>query len=301
MAMGEDLCNHRAEPAGACNAVEDLRRRLGRKTRTACAPVPLPAPSKKALCPDGHTPNLPPGREQRSADGMSLYVLEQRVAERQPDLSGAFSKTLSTPGSGLWVELSRLGLAGRLSPADLVFLDLETTGLNCAPVFLLGVLLWESDGLVVRQFFARNYAEERAVLSRSLELLSASKLWVSFNGKSFDLPFLRTRAAAAGLPWELERPHLDLLHAARRAWKGRWPDCRLQTLERRLCGRARKDDIPGAEIPDAYHAFVRTGNAASMAAVLRHNRQDLVTLAELLVRLPPPPDTALLAGLPRGP
>jgi uncharacterized protein YprB with RNaseH-like and TPR domain len=109
---------------------------------------------------------------------------------------------------------------------------------------------------------------------------------VSFNGKSFDQPYVRTRAAANGVPYRLALDHLDLVHAARRIWKRTLPDCRLQTLERCICGRAREEDIPGHLIPDAYHTYVRTGNGAEMIDVLRHNFLDLVTMADLIIRLP---------------
>jgi uncharacterized protein YprB with RNaseH-like and TPR domain len=56
-------------------------------------------------------------------------------------------------------------------------------------------------------------------------------------------------------------------------------------LEALICGRLRDSDIPGDQIPDAYHEFVRTGNAAEMAEVIHHNLLDLVTMADLLVRL----------------
>ena len=102
------------------------------------------------------------------------------------------------------------------------------------------------------------------------------------------MPFLRTRSAAHRIPAPPELPHLDLLHSARRAWRWDLPDCRLQTVERWICGRAREGDIPSDQIPDAYHAYVHTGNAAEMIGVLEHNRLDLVTLAEICVRLPSP-------------
>jgi uncharacterized protein YprB with RNaseH-like and TPR domain len=44
-------------------------------------------------------------------------------------------------------------------------------------------------------------------------------------------------------------------------------------------------DIPGEHIPDAYHHFVRTGNAVQVARIIKHNAQDLVTLLELLLRM----------------
>lgn len=75
--------------------------------------------------------------------------------------------------------------------------------------------------------------------------------------------------------------HCDLLHHARRRWRGRLPNCKLQTLEQYLCGRRRTGDIPGHAIPAAYHEYVRSGDAWQMRSILHHNALDLVTLLQL--------------------
>ena len=81
--------------------------------------------------------------------------------------------------------------------------------------------------------------------------------------------------------------HCDLLHHSRRRWKDKLPDCKLQTLERHICRRHRTDDIPGREIPSAYHDFVRSGDAWLIRSVLHHNALDLVTLLQLSMLLLP--------------
>jgi uncharacterized protein YprB with RNaseH-like and TPR domain len=86
----------------------------------------------------------------------------------------------------------------------------------------------------------------------------------------------------------VDLPHRDLLYDARRRWRAVLPDCRLQTVERRILGRGREDDIPGHAIPDAYHAFVRTGDAADVVRILDHNVTDLVSLAAILARMEGP-------------
>ena len=109
-----------------------------------------------------------------------------------------------------------------------------------------------------------------------------------FNGKTFDLPYVRIRSAATGLAFTVDAAHFDLLHVCRRIWKDAVPDCKLQTLESCICGRFREDDISGCQIPDAYHAYVHTGSAAQMARCIKHNMLDLMTMADLMTRLPPP-------------
>jgi uncharacterized protein YprB with RNaseH-like and TPR domain len=69
---------------------------------------------------------------------------------------------------------------------------------------------------------------------------------------------------------------------ARAVVGGKTPNHRLQTLEAHFCKRKRIGDIPGAEIPSAYHEFVRTHDAKNMANVIHHNRLDLVTMLQLV-------------------
>ena len=219
------------------------------------------------------------------------FVIERSLdvsSQTWGPLCAAFAEQFRRGGSALRRHVATACGAAPVEPQDVIFMDLESTGLAGTPLFLIGTMTWEGAGLVVRQFFARDYSEEAAVISHFLRAARGKKLLVSFNGKAFDVPYIRVRAAATGLPFRLDADHLDLLHVCRRTWRDALPDCRLQTLESRVCGRVRHSDIPGSEIPEAYHQYVRTGNAVEMLEVLEHNRQDLLTLAELMVRLPPP-------------
>ncbi len=166
-----------------------------------------------------------------------------------------------------------------------VFLDLETTGFSSTPVFLAGTMVIEHGCIHVRQFFARDYSQEKSVLHAVASLLGEFEVLVTFNGKSYDVPFLKDRFCFHGLPFEPVMFHLDLLHPARRRWREELPDCRLVTLERHLCGRRRIGDVSGSEIPAVYHEFVRTGYSRAMRSVFHHNVLDLITLAELLCEL----------------
>jgi uncharacterized protein YprB with RNaseH-like and TPR domain len=221
------------------------------------------------------------------------WVIEASVDELAPrdGFSATFRECVETPGSSLSARLSHLGRRKSPTANELVFVDLETCGLSNAPVFLVGVLVWENGQLRVRQYFARDYEEEAAILALWERTVSGKRILLSFNGKSFDVPFLRARAGFYGLPPLPEPPHLDLLHEARRVWRYNVPDHKLQTLERHICGRTRDDDIPSRDIPRAYDRYVRTGDASQLATILRHNALDLFTVAELLLRLDASPDS----------
>ena len=111
---------------------------------------------------------------------------------------------------------------------------------------------------------------------------------VTFNGKSYDLPFLMQRASLHGVALRPPTGHLDLLHLARRRWKHDLRDCRLQTLERHICRRSRSGDVPGEEVPGLYHDFVRRGDPYRLIPVFHHNLLDVITMAEILRALGAP-------------
>jgi uncharacterized protein YprB with RNaseH-like and TPR domain len=240
-----------------------------------------------AMTPPTSLELLVPGREHTSDEGEALWLVTEEVATARPEyagLAGELAEHLGHTASALHRRAKR-ALPGGALPEDLLLIDLETTGLSNTPLFLIGALTVEDGALVVRQYFARHYGEERAAIAAFLEAESHRRLLVSYNGASFDLPFLTNRAHANRVPIAPQSHHLDLLFSARKHYRGKLPNCQLQTLERHLCGRERTDDIPGRLIPEAYHEFVAGGEAHDIARILEHNRLDLITLAELMVRI----------------
>jgi uncharacterized protein len=175
--------------------------------------------------------------------------------------------------------------AAGLDPARTVAIDIETGGFSGTEVFLIGLVLLDSRPLRVVQLLARDYPEEEAILRALAELGEQRDTWVTFNGKTFDEPFLRDRAVRYRVPLKPPANHVDVLHSARRRLRGQVPNCKLQTLEQHLLGWQRVGDVPGADIPDLFHHFIRTGNAAAIRPVLEHNQLDLISCTELLLRL----------------
>jgi len=164
-------------------------------------------------------------------------------------------------------------------------IDTETAGLHGRPLFLIGLAHYRDDDVILTQYFARSYAEEAAVLSQLVAVLPELKLLISFNGKAFDWPFVRDRMVYHRLSCQATFAHLDLLHPSRRRWRSHLPNCKLRTLEHYLSGRWRSGDIPGDQIPQRYHDFVRTQDARLIAPIFHHNRMDLIAMMELLVAL----------------
>lgn len=202
-----------------------------------------------------------------------FIVAECRVSEVLPDTARIAS------------ELAAISAALAQDPASMIFVDLETCGLANVPVFLVGTMRMVGPDFVMRQLFARDYSEEKSLLCASREMIENSDGVVTFNGKSFDVPFLRDRMVHHRLEVVAPGKHFDLLHWARVKWRHKLPDCRLQTLESAMCGRFRTGDVPGSEIPALYHEFVRSGNLDPLLPVFKHNALDLITMAELLPKI----------------
>jgi uncharacterized protein YprB with RNaseH-like and TPR domain len=186
--------------------------------------------------------------------------------------------------------LSREELAGewgaiiRTEPTRLLFLDIETLGLASTPIFLVGTMRLDAEGRFrLSQLFARDYSEEVNILAHAAGLIADCGSLVTYNGKSFDWPYIRDRSLFHSVEAAGEPEHLDLLHEARRRWKTILPNCQLQTVEYHVSRRRRVGDIPGNMVPDAYHRYVKTRDARRMLDVIHHNALDLVTMAEMML------------------
>ena len=168
---------------------------------------------------------------------------------------------------------------------DAVFLDCETTGLSGGSgtlAFLLGLAQVTPQGLRVRQFLLTQFQAEAALLAEASRALAGAQTLVTYNGKTFDRPLLASRYRLTQLADPLSSLiHVDLLHPTRRAFANRWPDCRLQTVETKLLGFLRTDDLPSAEVPQAWFDWMREGATDQLPRVLQHNRWDLLSLMAL--------------------
>jgi uncharacterized protein YprB with RNaseH-like and TPR domain len=187
--------------------------------------------------------------------------------------------------------VSTLALDPRLGDVDftrMLLLDTETTGLSGGTgtvPFLIGLAFFEDGALKVEQLFLRELGQEKPMLAYLAERLSQASCIVSYNGKAFDWPLLRTRSILSRVPLREPPAHLDLLHCARRILKGRLDSVRLAEVERAMLGHYREDDVAGALIPSLYLEYLRGGDVEPLRAVVEHNASDLIGLAAILPRL----------------
>ncbi|HEX4898133.1 MAG TPA: ribonuclease H-like domain-containing protein [Candidatus Limnocylindrales bacterium] len=188
------------------------------------------------------------------------------------------------------IDRERLARLPGQPPADvpLLCLDTETTGLATAAgtlAFLVGLGWWEDRRFRQVQLLLPDHADEPALLDALRALIPAGSWLVTYNGRGFDWPLLvaRYRMVRSGPP--AHAGHLDLLPVVRRLFRHRMPDARLQTAETELLGHRRGRDVEGWEIPARYLQFLRDGEPARLVEIVRHNDEDVRSLARLLAHV----------------
>ena len=185
-------------------------------------------------------------------------------------------------------RMSAAELPEDFDPRRILYMDTETTGLGGSGTvaFLVGMGYLTDDGFEVHQFLMRDYDEEPYLLRHVEAGLKRFDVICTFNGATFDLPLLESRFLMNRMGREcLDRPHLDLLQAARRIWRKRLGKCNLARLETLVLGQPRTDDLPGSEVPQRYFDYLRTRQECLLDDVLAHNAQDIATLCVLLTRM----------------
>jgi uncharacterized protein len=171
-----------------------------------------------------------------------------------------------------------------------IFIDTETTGLSGGTgtiPFLIGFGFFDCDGFTIKQLFLENPINEMAQLIEFSRDLQKFRTTVTFNGKSFDLPLIKTRFLLNRLENPMESfSHIDLLHISRKIWKKRLTDRSLKELESRIIDFSRnQEDVPGWLIPQIYFDFLRTGDGSQIKNVVYHNEIDIMSMAVLYQKI----------------
>ena len=147
------------------------------------------------------------------------------------------------------------------------YLDIETTGLGGPGDYVTTIALY--DGRSVSTYVKGHNLEDFA------EDVLNYRLIVTYNGKAFDVPFIRN---FMGL--RLTHAHIDLMHVLRSlGYRGGLKGC-----ERQLgLDRGDLEGIDGYFAVLLWQDFLRHRNDAALETLLAYNVQDVVNLETLMV------------------
>ena len=175
-------------------------------------------------------------------------------------------------------------LAGFCQDHDFAIVDIETLGLSERPIILLGIAKPTKDHICTTQFLLRDIPDEPSAIFALIAQLEPNLSLITYNGKNFDIPYIKQRLAYYGIDSHIDNLNFDILHFTRRALKAKLINCRLETVESYL-GIKREINIPGALVPHFYDTYLRTKNVGPLVPIVEHNRQDLLTLGTLFSKL----------------
>jgi len=148
-----------------------------------------------------------------------------------------------------------------------VYLDIETTGLDRQLNEITTIALYDGQAI-------KTYVQEQN-LDDFIEDIQKYKVVVSYNGKSFDIPFLESYFKI-----RLNHAHIDLryiLHSL--GFRGGLKGC-----ERQLdMERGDLIDIDGFFAVLLWDEYQKTGNQKVLETLLAYNIQDTINLENLMV------------------
>lgn len=162
---------------------------------------------------------------------------------------------------------------------EAVFLDIETTGLSPMRsfIYLIGLVFIDLKKVTmhIMQLIAEDRDEEEEILKLMKERLKSYKTVVTYNGNSFDLPFIAKRSGRYGIEpiamdsfdmYEKLRLHKDTL---------KLDGLKQKNIEKKL-GITREDRYNGGECISFYKDYVKNKNQESFDRFVLHNYDDLL-------------------------
>lgn len=170
---------------------------------------------------------------------------------------------------------------------NICFLDIETLGFSRQHhnIYLIGLVYYSAKekSWVIDQLFINSLDKEKELLLYLNDILDDFDLIVTYNGDSFDIPFIRERYKKYKIKNNIEDiKTYDIYREIRK--NGKYlglENLKLKTIERYL-GIYRQDEFTGGDCIDIYLEYVDTGDKKLKEFVLMHNYEDLYYLTDIL-------------------
>ena len=184
---------------------------------------------------------------------------------------------------------------------DLLFLDIETLGLYDSPMIVVGLGFFKGNKFEIHQLFARGLEEEIAICEHLRnEVLPYFKAFVTYNGKSFDIPYIANRflyffdenpmISNEEIPYEKSNTkfhHIDLYWNCRRKYKGEFSSFTLTNMEEQLLNWKRENELPSNLVGVCYNKYQKDPKryVGLIKEVIEHNYYDLYSMPLILQKL----------------
>lgn len=167
--------------------------------------------------------------------------------------------------------------------------DIETTGLSAQrgnKIIMTACLIPNSKGVTITQFLAENPYEEDRVIMATMDFLKDESVdyLITYNGASFDIPFMKQRLATKNLPYVLNMYEFDLYNFIRSntELKSQIGSLSQKNVEQHFgISSNRKDVISGRESVKLFAEYAINQDSVIEKIILTHNREDVLQLCHL--------------------
>ena len=141
---------------------------------------------------------------------------------------------------------------------EAVFIDIETTGLSSifSDIISITFLLYKDDKYRIYQIFCQYKQDQPDALKYLNELIKLKKYMVTFNGNSFDIPFLAEKAKQLNITLDFDSFNkIDLYNCMKKfRYKINTVDLKLKTVEKYF-SIERNDTLDGNDVITLYEAY----------------------------------------------
>jgi uncharacterized protein len=185
--------------------------------------------------------------------------------------------------------------------SELLFLDIETLDLYDSPIIIFGYGYFENSSFYIKILFAREISEEIAICEHlKNEILPRFRCFITYNGKSFDIPYLANRfmyyfdsnpmISKDDTPYESLNTlyhHIDLYHNCRRKFKGLFYNYTLTDMEKLILDFQRDHDVPSNLIGFCYRNYLKNPYRyiGPVKECIEHNYYDIYSMPLILNKL----------------
>ena len=171
-----------------------------------------------------------------------------------------------------------------------IFFDIETTGFSPknSTLYLIGMLYFENnDSVCLTQIFIESLNEEKQALLEFLSIIKNFEYIISFNGETFDFPFIKACMKNYSIDFSLlsTKSSIDLYKIARKFKLLLRLDKTNQTSIENFLGIYREDKYNGGQLINIYKDYISTScrDKEALYKLLLHNECDILGLISLSI------------------
>ena len=175
-----------------------------------------------------------------------------------------------------------------LNHNNILFIDIETDGLSHKNrIILIGLILFKKNTLngEALQLFNEDYLSEKEMLIYLTNFIKENDIdyFISFNGNSFDFPFINARLNHFNFSFFLNKSaNIDLYRIAKQYQEIlQLSNAKLKSVEKAV-GIHREDTISGKDSILLYQAYLETKSEKMKHSILLHNYEDIINMVPLL-------------------